>query len=93
MSQEDNRIVDEEEIHQHAFGVRFTARGENDPHLLVTVLLEDDEHWHEKMTFSSFWLNDLISVLEAARARLERAADKNPQGWGYQLRAVCEVVE
>lgn len=26
-------------------GVSFTRRGKDDNHILVTILLEDDEHW------------------------------------------------
>lgn len=26
-------------------GIRLTRRGENDPHIMVSILTEDDENW------------------------------------------------
>ena len=35
--------------------------------VLVKLLIEDDEIWHEKEEFSSYWLDDLINVLTQAK--------------------------
>lgn len=63
-------------------GVRLKDRGKDDPHQLVTVLVEDDENWHDKMTVSSFWLDEAIAQLQAAKQYLETHCEKGP--WGYK---------
>jgi hypothetical protein len=52
-------------------GVRVKERGENDSHLQVTLLVEDDENWFEKQTFDSYWIDELIEQLECAKHYLE----------------------
>jgi hypothetical protein len=47
-------------------GVRLKARGAGDPHITFTLLVEDDGTWHEKNTISSFWIEELIGVLQQA---------------------------
>lgn len=37
---------------------------------ILKLLLEDDGNWHEKCAFSSFWLNDLLDVIEATKVHL-----------------------
>lgn len=49
------------------FGVRIEHRTDA-PNDLVTLLVEDDGNWHVKeMAFDAGWLDDLISVLQAAK--------------------------
>lgn len=43
-------------------------------HRWLTVLVEDDENWFEKLTIDSAWLSDLIQQLTLARDYL-RAKD------------------
>ena len=54
-------------------GIRLTRRGENDPHIMVSILTEDDENWFvdEKNKFSSYWIDDLIEQLKNAKSFIE----------------------
>ncbi len=62
------------------FGVEFIDRG--DGHIMIQLLSEDDEHWHNIGTsFSSFWIYDLIEVLDNAKTYLE-TKPKDPSGFG-----------
>jgi hypothetical protein len=47
--------ADELDGHGDLFGWKFSDGGSNG---LVTIYIEDDENWHEKMTFDVFWLAD-----------------------------------
>lgn len=74
-----------EEIHGGQFGVRFIERGNNDDHVCIQILCEDDEYWHEHgSAFSSFHLDDLIKTLEAAKLILE-GMPKDPTGFGRRF--------
>lgn len=67
-------------------GIRFVERGEEDNHILLKFLVEDDENWHEKeLKISSYWLDDLIDVCERAKKRLKQEAIEDPNGWGYSF--------
>lgn len=56
-------------------GVKLSARsgpddrdGMDDLHIMVSLEIEDDEVWHEKdFQISSYWLDELIAQLQAAR--------------------------
>lgn len=41
------------------FGWKLHRRGE---HTLVTIYVEDDEVWHEKLTLSAVWLDELKTL-------------------------------
>lgn len=58
-------------------GVRLKNRGSNDPHIIVTLLSEDDEMWFEKCSFSSSWLDEMIEVLSAAKDWMEKNAKED----------------
>lgn len=47
-------------------GVRLEKRDDKDKHIVVVLETEDDEQWFEKTSFSSYWLDELIEVLQAA---------------------------
>ena len=67
------------------FGVEFLARGENDKHIVVQLLSEDDEIWHKMGNpFSSFWIDDLIAVINQAKIYLE-GKPKDPSGFGRKF--------
>jgi len=70
------------------FGVRFESRSDNDNRVCIQLLGEDDEHWFEiGNTFSSFWLDDLISVLQTARAHLnDEQHFHRPDRWGWAFK-------
>lgn len=60
------------------FGIGLSKRGENDPHILFTILHEDDEHWWDSqehpVTFSSFWHEDLPNTIKQATKWCEENA-------------------
>jgi hypothetical protein len=74
------------EIHCDLFGVRFVPRGPaGDRHVCLQLLCEDDGFWHEHGdAFSSHHIDDLIAVLQLARAKLE-AMPKDPDGFGWRF--------
>jgi hypothetical protein len=77
------------EIKHKQFGVRLEARGENDPHVCFQLLTEDDEYWGDTDTGgSTYWLDDLIGVLQAAKTALETSPEfekeKNGYGWDFK---------
>jgi len=70
-------------------GVRIEPRddsghGGNPRHAQVVLLTEDDEHWHDGETMDSYWLDELIEVLTAARKKLRKVAKKGK--WGYDFK-------
>lgn len=81
-----------ETIKGQQWGVRFEPRGKNDPHICIQLMGEDDEHWFDigrdsgSGRSSSFWLPDLIAVLQLANDALRNRADASPDGYGYVFR-------
>jgi hypothetical protein len=66
------------------FGIKFQARGSDDPHICVQLLGEDDENWFDfGDRFSSYWIRDLIEQLQAAEQLL--AHHEEPSGFGYRF--------
>jgi len=66
------------------FGIILKERGPNDPHVCIQIIGEDDEHWFDiGNSFSSFWLQDLIDQLEAAKILIGAQCKKDPSGFGY----------
>jgi hypothetical protein len=67
------------------FGVRFVPRGRDDDHVCLQILIEDDTYWHKHgSSFSSHHIDDLISVLQMARAKLE-TMPKEGHGFGWKF--------
>ncbi len=67
-------------------GVDLTPRAEDiDNHAMVTILIEDDEFWGEKLTISSHWLDEIIQQLTIARQFLDTMPD-DPSGCGKLIR-------
>jgi len=54
------------EIKGTQFGFRIDPPLEGQPGDQVTLLSEDDGKWHEKTSFHSCWLRDLIAVATKA---------------------------
>lgn len=48
-------------------GVRLEQRGRRDKHIEALLCVEDDGIWHEKLAISSYWLDEMIAQLTAAR--------------------------
>lgn len=62
----------EKEFKGECKGVRLRERAPNDNHICVEILTEDDENWFTSDSyFSSVWIDDLITQLQAAKAYVE----------------------
>lgn len=76
--------------HQFAVGLRPRAR--QDRHVCFTILSEDDGTWFLSSGegSSSYWLPELLQVLEEARewcisnCDLDEAADGEAWGWKFR---------
>lgn len=71
------------------FGIELYPRdiNDNDNHVCIKILSEDDEYWHETdATCSSAWIDDLINQLKAAKSYMEANCDKDKDGCGYQFK-------
>lgn len=69
-------------------GVRLVPRGADDRHICFEVMVEDDEVWRAKMNVSSAWLDELIEVLQNARASMRHhdpdKVDGRQYGWRFR---------
>lgn len=78
------------ELRGKQFAVSLSKRGPEDPHIVIQLMSEDDEQWFPVgNAFSSYWIEDLLQVLELAQFSLARSDkfEKDPSGYGYQLKA------
>lgn len=50
------------EIKGKCFGVRLEERKDYEP--LIIIMCEDDENWFDELSFSSYWLDELIKILK-----------------------------
>jgi len=75
-------------IVRKCLGVLITRRGENDPHVVLQPIIEDDKTWHTPSGgFSSFWLPEYIDVLNEARTWIQMNCDSDPSGYGWKFRS------
>lgn len=75
------------EVKGSQFAVELVPRGPKDNHICLQLKGEDDENWFNiGNSFSSFWLNDLIRVLQNAQTMLDDQCVKDPKGWGYDFK-------
>ena len=70
-------------------GVHLDKRGENDNHITVQILTEDDGNWFaSEKGFSSYWIDDLINQLQKAKEFLEKQEpdiyDGRQYGWKFK---------
>lgn len=70
-------------------GVVLSKRGNNDNHIIITIITEDDENWFiSNRGFSNYWLHDLEIQLKLAtnwlleNCILDRVDNKS---YGYKL--------
>ena len=70
-------------------GAMLRRRGQDDPHVMIDVLVEDDETWHTPPSggFSSFWMRDYIDVMQETLAWINEHCDKDPSGYGWVFRS------
>lgn len=69
----------------NCFGVEIRARGPGDDHAVLAFLVEDDGTWHEQMSISSFWFEEVFSVLSQVRDMLQKLKP-DPSGYGKTLK-------
>ena len=71
-------------------GVRLEPRGENDNHILVVLLTEDDGNWYEGEKFSSAWIDELISKLKEAQnfIKTQKPDIHNGEQYGYKFNEI-----
>ena len=71
-------------------GIKLEKRGTEDNHICVRFLGEDDEHWWEEdFSFSSFWIDEYIKILEAAKAVCETTGQPdihNGKQYGWKFK-------
>ena len=73
-------------------GVQLTERGPDplDKHIVINLLIEDDENWFESgFSVSSAWIDETIEMLEEARWYMKDHADPDitdgkQYGWKFK---------
>jgi len=66
-------------------GVKFTPRAAGDSHVMLQLMIEDDEHWHgTNFRISSFWLGDMIDVLQRVQNTLDNTAENDTYGYSFK---------
>ena len=82
----DDKVIDYEKIFLgKCHGVILTHRGEDDPHVCVQIITEDDETWFiSDSDFSSHWLPELMSILQEAQDWMEKHCEKDDCGWKFR---------
>lgn len=69
-------------------------RGENDDHICAALEIEDDEVWHRQAVISAYWLDEMIRMLQKAKAYCKTqtpdmidvhgTARKRQYGWRFK---------
>ncbi len=63
-------------------GVELVRRGNKDEHVCIQFLTEDDDTWHKSdFSISSFWIDDLLTVINSTKNMLDSLPD-DPSGYG-----------
>jgi hypothetical protein len=66
----------------NCFGVGLKQRGKNDKHICFVILVEDDESWFiSKDDASTYWLPELMSMMQDALNWLDKNAIKTEDGY------------
>ena len=66
-------------------GVALSRRGPNDPHVMFTLLVEDDMFWHVSNNgFSTGWLNEVLEVHRAAKKWLKANCSRDSEGFKFK---------
>ena len=70
----------------HCHGVVLSRRGEDDPHVVVQLIIEDDGNWFISLSnFSAFWLPELQDLLSEAEVWMMMHCEKISDG-GYEFK-------
>jgi len=72
-------------------GIGLSARGPKDPHIILTLLNEDDGHWFVSRNgcFSSFWAPELEELMTRVNTWLtheEPDVDDQGRQWGWRFK-------
>ena len=62
-----------------SLGIALSRRGNSDPHVLISFLVEDDEAWHlfdEGGQISSYWMPEFVSLMNEAMKWIEDNCQK-----------------
>lgn len=62
--------------------VTFEPRGENDPHIMVCLWVEDDETFFMKQSYSSHWHAEFTDLMVEANKVLKRSKP-DLSGYGF----------
>jgi hypothetical protein len=70
-------------------GVVLERRGEDDNHICVRIVTQDDGSWFSsKESFSSYWIDELIIALQEAKKYIETQEpdiyDNRQYGWKFK---------
>ena len=81
----------EKEFKGNCKGIKLTKRkrNENDNHICVQILTEDDGDWFASCnSFSSYWIDDLIEQLKITKAYIETQEPDmyNGKQYGWKFR-------
>jgi hypothetical protein len=66
------------------FGIQLIKRGIGDSHVCINIMVEDDEIWHNEMTLSSYWLDEMIEVLQQTKDYCEKNCIKDEHGYYFK---------
>jgi hypothetical protein len=78
------------EFRGDCIGVKLEPRGHDDNHIMVRLLIEDDEHWREtNFSVSSYWIDDTLEVLNRVKKhmvqkQLPDMVEKRQCGWRFK---------
>lgn len=84
---EDNALPYKKLFLGKCHGVILRKRGRNDSHVCFQLIVEDDEQWFMSKSgiSSSYWLDDCISVLQAAKEWIEKNCKPDGNhGWKFK---------
>jgi hypothetical protein len=66
-------------------GVGLRRRGDDDLHVMFTLLVEDDGNWYVSSgNISSHWFPELMEVLDEARHWLGEHCEHGQYGWAFR---------
>ena len=68
-------------------GVVLVPRSDNDLHICVQPVVEDDETWHFGTgSFSSYWMPEFVEQVNRAMAWMQTHAQVDRDGYGWEFK-------
>lgn len=68
------------------FGIDFSKRDDSDDHAMVDIYSRGTKLWFKDDSFSSYWIDDLVDVLNQAKIILEKDLKKEDDDYGYRYK-------